>query len=691
MTRTSAANKKRLLQLDDMWRMIFVASPTVSPDGRRVVFVQYTTDRSTGNFLSRLWEVATDGGAPREISAGSGNQSCPAFSPDGRALAFLSDQTGAKQLWLIDDLAAPTPRQLTTLRHGVDSFAWSPDGARLAFIAPIFPDESPAQIQREMTAAERREFDWRRENMPVVVEKLMYKFDETFGVTDGSVQQLGVISASGGKAILLTQDAMCHDAPAWSPDGAQIAFYGYPYGHHKATRKECFVIPAADGQARQLTTDSVYIGGSPMVFAPDGGSLLYTGLKAGEEEGFILKLFRLSIADGSTVSLMPDQETCHGVDPLWVGKSAYGPANPAFQPGDGGSAIYFTSGWQGATHIYRLSLDGAPTIEQVTQGSIGARSFCAPVKDRLIYTRSDLMSMDDLYCLDLRTGDEQRLTRCNPWLDEVDLREPVEMWVDSRDGASRIHGYVVPPAQSAEGERCPAALDIHGGPEVYYTPGFWFEFHMLSAAGMAVIYCDPRGSTGYGREFAKSEHAWGDASYDDLMAFVDAAIEKLPCIDPERLGVTGGSYGGLMVNRIIARTDRFKAAVNQRTFANQATSYGTGDMGFVSSAAEKPRSFADYMFERARKSAVTKIDAMKTPLLLLHGELDYRCTMEQSEQIFVALKDRHPEVPVRMVIFPGENHNLTRTGNMRSQMAHLREMTDWFAQHLGERENTKDA
>jgi dipeptidyl aminopeptidase/acylaminoacyl peptidase len=270
------------------------------------------------------------------------------------------------------------------------------------------------------------------------------------------------------------------------------------------------------------------------------------------------------------------------------------------------------------------------------------------------------------------------------------MQEPVEMWANSKDGACEIHGYVIPPAALDEGKTCPAVLDIHGGPEIYYTAGFWFEFQMLSAAGLAVIYCDPRGSTGYGREFAKGEYSWGDASYDDLMAFVDAAIERFPAIDPNRLGVTGGSYGGLMTNRIIGKTDRFKAAVSQRTFSNPATSYGTGDMGFVSESPEKPRTFADYMANRVRRGSVTKIDAMKTPLLLLHGELDYRCTMEQSEQMFIPLKDRHPEVPVRMVIFPGENHNLTRTGRMHFQIAHLREMIDWFVQHLGEKEGVQN-
>lgn len=677
---------KRLLQLEDMWNMRFVSSPAVSRDGKRVVFAVYTTERQTGEYRARLYEVSTGGGDAREfLPAEPGSQTCPAFSPDGRRLAFLSDRSGETQIWVVDNLARPAPRQLTTMRHGVESFVWSPDGSRLAFTAPVFPDEPPQQIQAEMTAEERRDFEWRRENMPFVVEELMYKFDETFGLADGSRRQIGVVTAEGGPAKLLTNEPFHHEAPAWSPDGRQLAFYAYPCGHHKATRKEIFLIPEIGLSAAQITRNSVYLGSSPVIFAPGGKSLFYTCLREGEEDGFFLQLCRVSLEDGAVHALLPEDEVCHGIDPMYAGKSVYGQTNPAVQLSESGDAVYFTSGWKGFTHIYRLNLSGEPAVEQVTQGKISVRTFCAPVQGRLVYTRSDIRSMDDLFCLDLQTGQETRLTHCNPWLDEIKMQEPVEMWTDSTDGTCQIHGYVIPPAAPPEGKRWPAVLDIHGGPEVYYTAGFWFEFQMLSAAGFAVVYCDPRGSTGYGRAFAKSEYSWGDASYDDLMAFLDAAAAKFPEIDPSRLGVTGGSYGGLMTNRIIAKTNRFKAAVSQRTFANQATSYGTGDMGFISSLKDRP-AFAEYMYNRVRKSAVTKIDSMKTPLLLLHGELDYRCTMEQSEQIFIPLKDRHPEVPVRMVIFPGENHNLTRTGKMHFQIAHLREMIGWFTQYLGEKE-----
>jgi len=681
--------EKRLLELEDLRRIAFVSAFSVSPDGGKVVFSRYTSDFDSGDFFSHLYEVPAGGGGVKPIAFAEGcSQFCPAYSPDGKRLAFLSTRSGERQIWLLDGENGGEPRLLTTLRHGVNAFAWSPDGTRLAFEAPLWPDETPEQAQREMTPAEREEMAWKRENLPVVVETLMYKFDETFGVADGSYRQIGVIPASGGPATLLARGRMHCEAPAWSPDGSTLAFYGYPYGHHKASRKEIFLTPAAGGEVQQLTKDSTFLGG-PLVFSADGRSIFHCGMVEAESDGFLVRLFRYSLDENTDTSIFPTEEVCHGVDLLSVGKSVYGETNPAVQLDAAGKTVYFISGWKGFTHVYRMNLEDEPKIEQVTQGEISVRTFCAPLNGRLFLTRGAHLLPDDLFCLDLKSGNETRLTFSNDWLDSIALRQPQEMWVESADRTCKIHGWVIPPVVLEEGKKYPAVLDIHGGPEAMYTAGFFFEGHMLSASGMAAVYCDPRGSTGYGREFGKGEYANGPQAYDDLMSFLDAAIAKFDWLDGERVGVTGGSYGGEMTNRIIGTTRRFKAAVTQRTFCNPATSYGTGDMGFVSSLPQKPKSFAEYMFARARRGELTLIDRMKTPLLILHGERDYRCTLEQGEQLFIAMKERNPEVPVRMVVYPGENHNLTRTGKMHFQISHLSEMVAWFRQYLGEKEESR--
>lgn len=240
------------------------------------------------------------------------------------------------------------------------------------------------------------------------------------------------------------------------------------------------------------------------------------------------------------------------------------------------------------------------------------------------------------------------------------------------------------PAGQEEGKLYPAVLYVHGGPETTYNAEFWHEFLALSHAGMAVIYANPRGSLGYGRQFCADGIAWKPEAMDDLVSAVEACVER-GFIDKKRIGITGGSYGGYMTNKFIGRTKHFAAAVTQRSLVNPATSYGTGDMGFISANPEaKDVKMLDYLLDRARGNAITYIDNMKVPLLLLHGYRDYRCSFEQAEQLFIAMRDRNPEVPVRLVMFPEENHGVDRTGKLYNQIRHLQEMCDWFEKYLAE-------
>ena len=252
----------------------------------------------------------------------------------------------------------------------------------------------------------------------------------------------------------------------------------------------------------------------------------------------------------------------------------------------------------------------------------------------------------------------------------------------SFDGKADLQGWVMHPENQEKGQKYPAVLYIHGGPECTFTAEYWHEFHALAAAGMAVIFANPRGSVGYGRAFCAGGIAWAKEAMDDLIAVVQAACEK-GFIDEKRIGVTGGSYGGYMTNKFIGRTNHFAAAVTQRSLINPSTSYGTGDMGFISARPNwEGMKMLDELLDRARGNAITYIDNMKVPLLILHGYKDYRCSFEQAEQLFIAMKDRNPEIPVRLVMFPTENHGVDRIGKLYNQIRHLSEMTDWFTTYL---------
>jgi len=238
-----------------------------------------------------------------------------------------------------------------------------------------------------------------------------------------------------------------------------------------------------------------------------------------------------------------------------------------------------------------------------------------------------------------------------------------------------------PPPQAREGEKPPAILEIHGGPAAMYGWSFFYEFQLLAAHGYAVLFTNPRGSTGYGRAFSAAvNNDWGGKDFQDIMAGLDTAILK-GWVDPDRLGIGGGSYGGYMTNWAVGHTDRFKAAVTMRCVSNMATMFGYSDVGWFLTVDEMggavPWKNLDWLMER---SPITYVDQIKTPLLILHSDNDLRCPIEEAEQLFTALKFLGREV--KMVRFEGQTHDLSRDGHPRSRMIRLRHVVGWFLRHI---------
>ncbi len=661
---------KRRLNLSDMERIEYISAPAIAPGGEVAAYVKYLADAVTGGFVPHVHLVSTTGGAPRLLRAEPCDQ--PAFAPDG-SIFFRAASEGAQQVFRLKDGAE---RQLTTLRHGVESYRLSPDGKKIAFTARLFPGEDALAFS-PMSEDERARWMRAREDEPVVIEELMYKFDESFGVVDGSYQRIGVVGIDSGEQALYTPERMHSFMPAWSPDGAMLAYFSRPFPHAKAARAALTVMRADGTNHTRLTGEDARIAAiSPPAFAP-GGHILYI---AYGEDGLSAP-YLVSAAAGEAVPFFRAAQPCHGVGGCSVSRTVYGIANDqVVLDADGG--LWFLSDEEGNDGVYHCPAGG--TARRVTTICGSAHEFCAPEGGILLFTRGEPLMIGELFALDLATSEERRLTHSNLWLEEVALSQPRELWTDSADGTCRIHGFAMPPAFFEEGVKYPAVLDVHGGPECGYGRDFWFEFQYLAASGFAVVWCDPRGSAGYGPEFLKDDFAWGKESMDDLNTFLDGAA-KLGFIDEGRVGVTGGSYGGHMTNRLIGASKRFKAAVTQRTLCNLATSYGTGDMGFVQGD-RKFRNMLQTLKGRVNSRATTlsMVDSIDAPLLILHGTKDYRCSFEQAEQLFIAMKDRRPDVPVRLVAFPGENHGLTREGKLNFQEQHLNELTEWFKKYLKE-------
>lgn len=676
----------RLLEYEDLRKIEYVSDPHLSPEGTEVLYVVNRNDE-LGKFVPEIRQVKLSslhaGNAAcdsRKLDPVEGSCSFPSYSPDGKYIAFLCDKTGEKQIWLYGR-EEKNVRRLTTLRHGIDSYVWSPDGSRIAFTASFWAEEEEAgSFLAEMDQGERCDFVHHRKIDPVEIETLMYKLDEAYGLLDQSVSHIGVVDVADGETKILTHGPVSYRYPAWSADGGRLCYGGRPHSHVDEMKDELYVYDLAAGvQALEKTED--FSAGDHLMFTEDGKGVIYSGWYRTDEGSMELSLFLHLFGEEKDVNLMEKQEICSGVAPMVTGHTAYGSYLPEVQRGPEGGTVYFLSGWQGTREIFRLCPDGS--VEQVTEGRHCIHGFCAPRSGKLVYVKGDALHLAEVYVLDLETGREDRLSCHNRWLEDIQLSVPEERWVDSSDGRVRIHGYVMKPAEYEEGKKYPAVLDIHGGPDCYYPYDFWFEFQMLAAKGLGVVYCDPRGSAGYGPGFHGGGVCWGQEPIDDLHAFLDRAAED-GWIDGGRVGCTGGSYGGHMTNRLIgAYSERYKAAVTQRTLVNTGTSYGTGDMGFFYRGEDTVPSLRGFL-DRVSGTPITRVDRMKTPLLILHGEKDYRCTREQAEQLFIAMKERNPEVPVKMVIFPEENHGLTREGKVHFQIKHLSEMCEWFCKYLKE-------
>lgn len=667
------------LTIEDMDRLVYLSVPDLRADGSEAVYVRGQAAKTGESFQYAVLRRELGSGRTTTLTE---QGDLAKYSPDGSRIAYLSADRGEPQVWIWEGNGG---RPLTGLRHGVSDFSWLPDGQGIVWEAPLW-DEEWDQAFTPMTAAEKQAWQKRREEEPIVVEELMYKLDET-GLFDGSRHQIGLTMLTG-ESRLLTRDSYEHKSPVSSPDGSRIAYFGFPDGSVHRLRPQIFVV-SPEGENRQVTEEEYLIDSVPLRFDPadSAGNQAAALLYERTEEGFLQRPWLFDLTTGEKKPLWEADCPTEEINNLIVGRNAVGREASPYGFSADGRKLYFTSVWQGNQHLYEYDRQ-EKAYACLTEGEASIQAFALPKQGRLVYLKGTLTRPAELYMKALpdcgTDGAELCLTGENDWLAEYEIPVPQALDVPSRDGKATIHGWYLRPAGIREGEKAPAVLDIHGGPDCSYSSNFWYEFQYLAAQGLAVVYCDPRGSVGYGLSYRAGDCAYGKEAEEDLFAFLDAVV-GLGFICQDKIGVTGGSYGGFMTNKLISTTDRFAAAVTQRTLCNLGTSYGTGDMGFVTGRPSfngMKRFFQERV--RSRTTTLRLVDQVKTPLLLLHGTEDYRCSFEQSEQFFIAMKERNPEVPVRFVAFPGQNHGLTRTGAPWAQKGHLQEMARWFVKYLKE-------
>lgn len=673
---------------DDMKHITYVSWPMISADASLSACVKYHGDEATGDFPSKVCVIDSASGDEVYVTEDGHSEKQPFFC--GSELFFLSDESGEWQVWScsIGQNENSARRQVTTLRHGVNRYAVSSDGTGIAYEATLWPEEiTEGTWNREMGPEEKtawnEELDWR----PYVATELVYKMDEWYGMRKGEYSHIGICDAYGSCARILDSDGVEVIYPAWSPDGQAIACMAYPHDGAKGRQAEAFyaelhakcdeaVSGKYRGEFRQLTDGiGIYADHAPL-FTDDGQTVIAGAYPSFDDYSTIELPVGIDINTGETRYIIDEDsdEICHGVHPVALGRSEFG--DNAYYMTVKGGYLYFQSFNMGRGGVYRVSLEDNKAIEKM-YGEGDVHSFAISDDGTIACTIGSFYEPPELY------AGGRRVTFSNDWLSEYELGEVQAFTAKSRDGEADIQYWICYPPDYDPEAKYPAVLDAKGGPETCYGESFWHEFQSLASEGLVVLYGNPRGSVGYGRKFNSDIICWKTPAMEDHLAIVDDAIAR-GIVDPAHVGVTGGSYGGYMTIKLIGRTDAFTAAVAQRALANPVTSYGTGDMGFVSAGGSVSDDFRmyDYLVDRAKDNSITHVDDMKTPLLILHASHDFRCGFEQAEQIFIPMKERNPEIPLRLVRFPGENHGLTRTGKLHYQIRHLRELVGWFRKYL---------
>ena len=646
-----AQTAPRGLDDESLFDMESLSNPAISPDGSVIAFTRGWVDRMKDQQRSNLWMVNSDGSRLRELTSGNWRDSAPVWSPDGKRIAFLSDRDGTSQvhvMWLDNrDIA-----QLTRVQKTPSNLKWSPDGTRLAFTMTV-PDDDPILSVKLPKRPEGAQ--WAKP--AVVVDRLSWARDGTGPVPKGFSHVYVIGSATGGTPRQITNGKYNHTSFDWSADSKTlyVAAIRKPDAEYLRNDSEIYAFPLDGGEPKALT-DRKGPDTNPLV-SPDGKWIAYTGY---DDQRFTFHLQNIYLMDSSG-----------GGKKVWAAAMPSSPAQLEWAPDSSG--LYYVMQERGLANLYHLPLDGAP--RQVTDGVHVLTAASLSKKGTAAAIRTSFHEPSTLVAIDLgRPGTMKELVDVNDdVLSARTLGDVEELWVTS-SGGLKVQGWLVKPVGFDASKKYPMVLYIHGGPWSMYSVGFNWAWQHFAARGYAVLYMNPRGSTGYGQEFVNGiQHSYPGKDYDDLMAGVDAALKK-GFIDEKNLFVCGGSGGGVLTAWIVGHTDRFRAAVSMRPVINWHSFVGTTDGASWYDQFRK-RPWEDPM-EFAVRSPLHYVAKVKTPTMVMTGEADLRTPMGQSEEYYRALKLLKKDT--LLVRMPEEFHGWRRPSHQLLQQLYL---LAWFEKY----------
>jgi dipeptidyl aminopeptidase/acylaminoacyl peptidase len=725
---TGASADKRAITEKDLWDFVWIGDPQVSPDGSRIAFVRITVNEKKEGYNTSIWSVPVAGGeAPRQLTKGE-HDTTPRWSPDGKVLLFLRS---------LEKDGKPEPPQLamlpmaggdsfvfTDLPKGAGSPVWAPDEKNIAFTSETNSEDLAKQERKKSEeksknsvaagadrgprssasdkplpgsttpATDEHESDVR------VITRAVYRQDNEGYIDPKHPTHIWIVSAPRTaeekvKPRQLTTGRFDEENAIWSKDGSQLYFTSSridePY--YELPRTDLYSVTATGGQPVKITTIDLNT-----QFGPGGGALSLS--PDGKQVAFIAAtnqpINSYTEPDLWVLDLAPDAKPRNltanfdfDIEGFVIGDSAPPRAGGANKPiwtadGKGLIEVYSKQGKKNLA-LFDVPVAGVDdpgnntAVQDLTFGNQGVMTFrVTPDGSKLVYVVSTPTRVNDLFVLDRATSgaSPKQITNVNDELfSKLNLTEPEEIWYDSFDG-KRIQAWVQKPPGFDAHKKYPLILNIHGGPHVAYGYIFVHEFQWMAAKGYVVLYPNPRGSISYGQEFGNViQYHYPGNDYKDLMAGVDELIKR-GYVDDKKLGVTGGSGGGLLTNWVVGQTGRFAAAVSQRDIADWANWWYTGDFTLFQPNWFRAPPFEDLDDYRAR-SPISYVTNVKTPMMFILGEADYRTPPGAGgEQMFRALKFR--KIPTVMVRFPNESHELSRSGQPWHRVERLQHIVGWF-------------
>ena len=651
----------RRQHIEDLNDTAIPEQPALSPDGQEVVYVLRTSDAAADRNVTALWRVGSRDGEPERLTAGPAD-AAPAWSPDGLSVAFLRGGDGPAQLWLLPARGGE-PRSLTDLPLGAGRPVWSPDGSRIAFAAPVDLLATPGESEDDRAS---------RGHDPLVAERLDYQADGV-GMRRGVRLHLHVLEVETGNCRQVTSGDWDAGDPAWAPDGKQLAFAAMTAPDRDLVFRAPLYRVAADGMADPELVAFADSAALPACWTLDGAGILAVAMDAERGPSAHAHLLRVPLDGGDPVDLAAslDRNVMPG-----------GPGYPGALPQVAGNGrdVVFCVRDRGCTHLYSVPLDGGEPRPLVAEPGTGV-SGATVVGSQTAVVMSTPTSYGEIAVVDLVEGGVETRTRHGLDPEEIALfaREEREFMIS--DGTA-VQGWLVhdPDAPTPQ----PLLLDIHGGPHNAWN-GAADSIHLyhqeLAARGWAVLLLNPRGSDGYGEDFYTAAlESWGESDARDFLEPLDALVAE-GLADPDRLAVTGYSYGGYMTCYLTSRDERFAAAVGGGVVSDLTSIGGTSDDAHLISRYElggEPWAIRD---RYEAMSPLSRVENVVTPTLIYHGEGDRRCPVGQAQQWHTALRERG--VPTTLVLYPEEGHLFILDGRPSHRRDFNHRVVDWVEQHAG--------